>query len=199
MKQISLLIFTATLVVAVSCNKSTSSINPDPTPTPSTDSEKTIEFVLPVTTDNHNDFFEQQFEFDMNGSKVTFKESDMIEMTAKSDLSRIPALTGNTESVLKIKFGTGHNMPAQYYRYTLGKLKKGETMSAVSRKPILNSDRPSVEEIDFLFGYDFLVEGSEDVATDVAYHVGVPNTDAAITSFFNTCNKDFQRLTYTYK
>jgi len=199
MKKLSLLIFATTLVAAVSCNKSTSPINPDPTPTPSTDPEKTIEFVLPVTTDNHTDFFEQQFEFDLNGSKVTFKESDMTEMTDKADLARIPTLIKNTEFALKFEFGEGHTMTAQYYKYTLGKLKKGETVSAVSRNPIIRSDRPSTETFDVLLGYDLLIEGKEDAIIDVTFHKGVYNTDDAIAQFFNLLNKDFKRISYSYK
>jgi len=197
MKKLSFLLFTTTIVAAVSCSKSESQTQADPTP--STSTEKTIEFVLPVASDNHTAFFEQQFEFDLNGTKVTFKESDMTEMTAKSDLARIPTLIKKTEEAFNFFFGTNHTMTAQYYKYTLGKLKNGETVSAVSRKPIIKSERPSVEEFNCFLGYDLLIDGKEDAVTDVSYRVGVPNTEESITSFFSILDKDFKSISYTYK
>jgi len=179
-----------------SCNKSTSPIEPDPTP--STDSEKTIEFILPATTE-HKAFYEQKFEFDLNGTKISFKESDMKEMTTEADLARIPILTSSTERAISFIYGTDHTLTAQFYKYTLGKLKKGETVSAVSRKPIIKSDRPSVEDYNCLIGYELLIDGKEGDISNVNYHKGRPNTDEAITQFFNALEKDFQKLTYSYK
>jgi len=197
MKKTTLFFFVSVLVAAVSCNKSTSPVTPDPTPT--TDPEMTVEFVLPVTSDNQLDFFEQQFEFDLNGTKVTFKESDMTQMTDKLDLERISYLTKSTAHAFVIMFGADHKKTPKYYKYTIGKLKKGETVSAVTRKPIIKSDRPSDEEITILIGYDLLIDGKEQAIADVNFHGGVPNTNEAITSLFNILDKDFRRITYSFK
>jgi len=194
------------LIVAIcamfsSCNKSTSTTDPTPTPTPTPDPEQTIEFAIPIMAeDGHREIFELQYEFDLAGTKVTFKESDAIlyTPTTKQDSSKVQQLLTNIKKALIFEFGFDHKKTAPIHKYTLGKLKKGETVSAVSRTPIIRSDRSAVDTFNIISGGELFINGKELEISEITYHKSVSSANDDIIKFFSLTNKSFKNFTYTY-
>jgi len=169
----------------------------DPDPSPVKVVEKTIDFFL-VSTSTQQTFIDQQFEVDLNGTKVSFKESEMTEVTDQATLKQIPTLSAAVEKAYRFIDGSKPSEPVKYLKYTIGTLKQGQKVNFSSRKAIIKSDRPSASDFNFLNGYILLADGKEASLTEVGYHLGVYNSEEKITTFFNILFKSFS-LSYTCK
>jgi len=191
-----LLVFAAICAMFSSCSKDSpsSSSGSSSGSTPAQEVEKTIDFIL-VSLTSQQAYLDQQFEFDFNGTKISFKESDMKEVTDSATLKQIPGLILSTNKGLKFMEDKKTKVSVQYLKYTLGKLKQGQKVSSVSRTAIVKSDRPSSSFFDFFSGYTIIVNGKEGL-NEVNYHKGVYNTDPEITSFFKSLFKSFS-VSYT--
>lgn len=157
--------------------------------------EKTIDFIL-VSTSTQQSFIDQQFEVDFNGTSVSFKESEMKEVTDQATLKQIPTLSLAVDRSYVLIDGSKPSDPVKYLKYTLGTLKKGQKVSFTSRKAIIKSDRPSSSDFNFIKGQVLLADGKEVTSVDVSYHQGIENSEDGITSFFNLLFKNFT-LSYT--
>jgi len=193
MKKILFVFAAAVCTVLSSCKKEDTGSSSTQDPTPAQEVEKSIDFIL-VSMPSQRNYIDQKFEFDVNGKTVSFKESEMTEVTGEASLKQFNTLKTSVDKALKFMEDDQPSEAAQYYKYSLGTLKKGETVNAISRTALIKSDRPSTSVFNFLDGSTLLADGKEasDVI-EVKYHKGVYNTDEEITGFFKILFKKFSQ------